>query len=978
MSGKGRLRYLVLLLALLGASAGAQTNTASLRGVVSDASGPLPGAAVVALSTTTGFVYEAFTNAEGGYFLGALPPGKYAVKVTAPSYKEQGQEVVLLLGQNATINFKLQADAVFAEEITVVGDRVFETRTSQVETNVTREQIELLPQGERNFLNFAALAPGVYVTADENATQTFRSAGMSAKQVNAFVDGLSYKNDLLEGGSFMQDASRGNPFPQNAIQEFQVLTQNYKAEYEKAAAAVISAVTKSGGNEFHGDLLYQFQNKGMITLDDLSKERGLSKPDYERAQAGLSLGGPLVKDRMHFFVSVETNDQDRFNQVFHGPLWNSPNVPAAVKERLSRYETGNVAAPFESRLYFGKLTWQPSTGSLVDLSFHKRDEDERRGFGGQRVAEGAERFRITTSAAVAKWTAIVGRAAFSELTGTLQQMRWFPSSFNATQPRENFIGLLDIGGKDATQDFKQDRLGLREDLSYFFSWLGDHSAKGGFAVNRMDYRIAKELFPAGLYEYRDAEQWRYPFQARLGFGDPALEYSNTQYGIYLQDDWRVAPSLTLSLGLRWDYETNMLNNDWRTPTELLNAMRGACRTYAQPVGGKTTWCLRDFLDFSRYTTDGTARDPYKGMIQPRLGFVWDWKKDGSSVVFGGWGRYFDRVVLNDIFDEKYRQSYKIYSFCFVPGACSNPIPWKPEYGTPAGLRSIIASGLVPGPEVFLVDNDMKPPRSDQWTIGVRQRLGQSWLASVSFASVRAFNGMAWTFADLPPGTAFNDRWSGQVPIPGYARAFRTTSVRKTDYDAVYLTLDRPFTAESNWGFNLAYTYGKADAFGPGTDGVVFALDYVSPEAFDWHPADFDERHRLVVSGTYGLPWGFRASGILTLGSGFPFTIYDASRGWDKFQVRFGAGRLEKRSFLGWGNWVYRSVDLRLDWETAVGRGLRFGLIGEAFNVFNFVNEGCAGWSTGFMPPPGEINAGFGKGECHFNARRYQAGAKVSF
>lgn len=968
-----------VVLAVAGAvAASAQTNTASIRGVVVDDSGPLPGAEVVASSAERGYSFRAVTDTQGAFFLAALPPGEYVLKVSAPAYQEKSQTITLLLGQNINVNFKLNLEALFAEEVMVIGQRVIETRTSQIETNVTAEQIALLPQGERNFLNFAALAPGVYVTADEGATQTFRSAGLSAKQVNAFVDGLSYKNDLLEGGSFMQDASKGNPFPQNAIQEFQVLTQNYKAEYEKAAAAVITAVTKSGGNEYHGDVLYQFQNEGMTTLDRLSKERGLTKPDYERIQAGLALGGPILKDRLHFFLSAEANDQDRFNQVFYGPQWSNPTVPAAVKEKLSQYSTGNIAAPFESRLYFGKLTWQPGPGSMVDLSFNKRDEDERRGFGGQRVAEGAERFRISTDALVAKWSVTIKSSAFSELTGTMQQMRWFPSSFNDTLPRQNYIGLLDVGGKDATQDFKQDRLGLREDFSLYFSGAGEHTAKLGAAANRMDYRIVKTLFPAGLYEYRSEERWEYPFQARLGFGDPKLEYSNTQFGLYLQDDWRVAPTFSLSLGLRWDYETNMINNDWVTPPELRTALAGACKTYPQPVGGKTTWCLRDFLDLSRYTTDGNARDPYKGMVQPRLGFVWDWKRDGSSVVFGGWGRYFDRVVLNDIFDEKYRQTYKIYSFCFVAGACSNPIPWRPEYATPAGLRSIIAAGLAPGPEIFLVDNQLRPPRSDQWTLGLRQRVGNNWVGSLSYASVRAKNGMAWTFADLPPGTAFNDRWSGQVPVAGYARAFRTTSVRETKYDAVYLTLDKPFTRDSNWGFNLAYTYGEAEAFGPGTDGVIFALDYVSPEAFDWHPADFDERHRLVMSGTYGLPLGLRVSGIVTLGSGFPFTIYDASQGWDKFRVRFGAGRLEKRSFLGWENWVYRSVDLRLDWETVVGGGFRVGLIGEAFNVLNYVNEGCAGWSTGFIPPAGETNASFGKGECHFNSRRYQVGARVSF
>lgn len=403
-------------------------------------------------------------------------------------------------------------------------------------------------------------------------------------------------------------------------------------------------------------------------------------------------------------------------------------------------------------------------------------------------------------------------------------------------------------------------------------------------------------------------------------------------------------------------------------------MQSACRDYPQPVGGQTRWCLNEVLDFNRFTTDGTRRHSYKGMIQPRLGFSWDIFGKGTPVVFGGWGKYYDRVALNDIFDEKYRHSFKIYTFCFVEGACSNPISWRPEYATPDGLRAIIERGQAPGPEVFLVANDMKPPSSDQWTLGVRHQLGQ-WVAGLSYAGVRMRNLMAWVFADLPPGTAFNDRWIANVPIPGYARAFKTTTARKITYNALYLTLDKPYTADSRWGVNVAYTYAKAKALGPGTDGVVFALDYTSPDTFDWHPADYDERHRIVASGTVGLPVGFRISGIITLGSGTPFTIYDASQGWDNFRVRFGAGRLEKRSFLGWKNWVYRSVDLRLDWESLKVAGVRFSLSGEAFNIFNFVNEGCP---NGFLPPPGETNPNFGKGECQFNTRRYQVGTRITF
>lgn len=959
---------------------GAQVTTATLVGSVTDETGgALPGFTVEAKNLATGYLFRAVTKEDGTFQLANLPPGAYEVTVAGSGWKPQTKNVELLLGQVAHVSFRLALDQVYLEEVTVVGSKLVDIVTPVVGTNVSPEQVLYLPQRERNFLNFAALAPGVYVDPREDSNRYFRGGASSAKQVNAFVDGLSYKNDLLEGGAFMQDASKGNPFPQNAVREFQVLTQNYKAEYEKSASAVITAITKSGSNTFSGDGFFSYQNKSMVTLDRLSKERGFSKPDYKRRLWGVSLGGPVIKDQLHFFVSYERNDQDRFNQVFHGPLWDSPNVPQDLKQRLSQYPTGNIKAPFTSDLAFGKLSWQPSMGSTVDFSLYTRDEDERRGFGGQRVEEGAERFRITTDAAVLKYNAVLGGSNFNELSLTYQKMRWFPSALAGATPRQNYIGLLDVGGKDASQDFEQKRLGLREDFSWYASYHGEHALKTGFSFNAMDYRIVKTLFPNAYYEYREAEHWQYPVLARLGFGDPRLSFSNKQLGVYAQDDWKLSRSFTLSLGLRWDYESNMLNNDWKTPSALLAAMNQACRTYSQPVGGKTVWCLNEILDFSRFTTDGNDRTPYKGMVQPRLGFTWDASGKGSTVVFGGWGKYYDRITLNDIFDEKYRQTYKIYTFCFVEGACSNPIPWRPEYATPAGLASIIQSGQAPGPEVFLVANDMKPPRSDQWSLGLRHVLGRDWLASVSYSGIRTYNLMAWVFADLPPGTAFNDRWSGQVGIPGYARAFKTSTARKIKYDAVYLTLDKPYTSSDKWGASLAYTYAKADAFGPGTDGVVFALDYTGPQAFDWHPADFDERHRLVATGIVGLPLGFRVSSIITLGSGTPFTIYDASQGWNNFKVRFGEGRFEKRSFLGWKNWVYRSVDLRLDWETPRLGGVVFGITGEAFNVFNFVNEGCPGWGTGFIPPAGDPpNTAFGKGECQFNPRRYQVGARISF
>ncbi|HEY9421349.1 MAG TPA: carboxypeptidase-like regulatory domain-containing protein, partial [Thermoanaerobaculia bacterium] len=313
----------LLLLLILGAVCGAraQTSTSSIRGVILDQSGPVAEATVTAVGTQSGFRYTATTGPDGSFSLAGLNPGVYTLTVSSSAYAPQSRTVQVLVGQDVDADFVLSPDQVFTEEVSVVGEAVqllVETRTSEIATNVTTQQIESLPQNDRNFLGLAALAPGVRFTDNQDDTGKFRSGAADARQVNVFIDGLSYKNDLLQGGAFMQDASRGNPFPQNAVQEFRVLTQNYKAEYEKAAAAVITAVTKSGGNKFNGDLLYLFQDKDFVTQDDFSKERGDKKPDYERNQYGLSLGGPIQRDRLHFFLSYERNEQDRLATIFRG------------------------------------------------------------------------------------------------------------------------------------------------------------------------------------------------------------------------------------------------------------------------------------------------------------------------------------------------------------------------------------------------------------------------------------------------------------------------------------------------------------------------------------------------------------------------------------------------------------------------------------------------------------------------------------
>lgn len=978
------LLLLALALALCAGAVQAQATNASIRGVVRDANGPLAGAQVVAVDQASGFTTVATSDDQGRYALLGLRAGAYQVIVSSTDYTEQNQVFQVNVGQNVQADFVLSPTAVFVEGVTVIGEatQVFlESRNSQISTNITPQQIEDLPQNNRNFLAFAALAPGVQFTADTEATgQTFRSGGASPKQINVFVDGLSYKNDIIQGGAFMQDSSRGNPFPQNAVQEYQVLTQNFKAEYEKAAAAVITAVTKSGGNNLRGDGFYLYQDKDMVSQDDFAKERGDEKPPYEREQFGFALGGPILQDKLHYFLSFEQNNRDVISSVFRGTSWDF--APDNVIDYLDDYPTGSLSAPLESSLYFGKLSWAPAAEQTVELSYHNRDEEEIRGFGTQRTKDGASDFQVGTDAAVLRHQIVLGNG-LNEASLTWQNLEWKDTAVNPGDPHTNYSGLLDVGSKDYQQDLAQEKIGLRDDYSHLIDWHGSHTLKAGASINWMKYEFSKASYETPYYEFRSSENWQFPFLARYGFGDPNLDFDNEQYGIYLQDDWAVAGNFTISAGLRWDYESNMLNNDWRTPDDVLAGLESACRTYPTAVGGQTEWCIDELFDIDNYTSTGSNRESYSDMVQPRIGFTWDARGNGETVVFGGWGLYYDRVTLNDIYDEQFRHSYKQYTFCFTadgtqPAGCSVPaIPWNPAYLSASGLDGLIASGQTPGPEVFLLPNDTKPPRSNQWSIGMRQRLG-SWLGSLTYANSRGYNGLAWSFGTLPPGTAFNDRWGAWVGIPNYGLIMRGYDTRKTEYDGVFLTLDKPYTASSRWGASFAYTYGKGYQNASLDEGTAFAFDYL-PNQWPMFPANGDERHRVVMSGTVGLPWNFTVSSIISLGSGTPYGIPDASQGWDRFVMRFNEARPEKYDFIIPDAWAYRSVDLRVEWQApAIADRVRVTLLAEGFNVFDYDNYTYSDWTSGFRPPPGEINANFGKPTGEFNTRRFQVGVRFEF
>ncbi len=312
----------------------------------------------------------------------------------------------------------------------------------------------------------------------------------------------------------------------------------------------------------------------------------------------------------------------------------------------------------------------------------------------------------------------------------------------------------------------------------------------------------------------------------------------------------MTPRLTINLGLRWDYESDMLNNDYVTP----DAVRAA---------------TAPFVDASRYFTDGSDRPPFYGAWQPRLGFSYDVTGSGKTVVFGGWGRYYDRVLYNYTLDERFRLQFAVRTFRFsadgAPRDGNQTIVWNPSYLSQTGLDGLIASGVAPNPEVFLIDNETRPPVSDQFSLGVRQRVGPVTL-SASYSGVRSRNGFTFLFGNRrPDGNCCQG-------IPGFSNILISSDAKKAWYDALFFQADKPLGGERlRYGYSLTYTLGRAEQNG----GDLFSLDFPTVEQI---PALSDRRATSATAwsrpASSAAPWDVFLSTLITLGSGTPYNIDD--------------------------------------------------------------------------------------------------------
>ncbi len=988
-------RWLLLgLVFLVGAAPAAwsQTSTGSIRGYVTDSSGtPIAGANVIAVNVQTSAQREARSQSNGFYTIIGLVPAEYDVSARQIGMAAQKTRVRVLIAEVFPLDFKLGARAIQLEVVTVAAAAGVESRTSEVATSVTPRQMAALPSASHNFLDLAALAPGVTVAPDftnlgsSNAGVTdkaFSYGGQGPGQVNVFIDGASLKNDLtggesgIHGGTFGQDASRGNPFPRAAVQEYRVITQNFKAEYQQSSGAIIVATTKAGGNVWTGDASFGYQNKDLVAQDSISQGQKFPKPDYTRYLAGFSAGGPLIKDKLFFFGSYEGNYQNRDALVNLTPAILPPTgaFPALDSINLAKYG-GNFSSPFRETFVFGKLNYNLGSHSTTELSFNDRHETDVRDFGGFNAFQSAVNHAIDATTTILKHNYFTGPWV-NELNLTYEHFKQEPTPDTPGLPQRWFYVqatntcCLTIGSNLSIQAFTQKRFAARDDITYTgFHGGGDHVMKAGVSTAFLTYDInkANREIPQFFFSQNpspndagcsptctgpEAYNFRVPFQVVWQHGNPVVNTNNRQIGAYVQDDWSPTPRFTINLGVRWDFESHMYNYDYVTPADVRDSIR---RYDAAPVTQAESLVAR--LDTTRYFTDGAQRKKFYGAFQPRIGFSYALDRDGKTTVFGGWGLYYDRTYFDISVDETLKLVRPEYTVHFAdPDSTptANQVAWSNSYMTADtnALKSLISSNRASGREVWLIANDAKVPKSSQFNLGVRRLFGDV-AVSATYVGVRSSDGlvMNWgNFALKSDGSCCAGGGYGH----GFSNIIFSTNSAKTWYDALQVEVTRPYKRTGNWGWGggVSYTSGSRSLEGSNAVGDVFST-FPRSTAYPKHPAN-DEKSRLVANWTVDVPYaaGFQFGGVITLGTGprynvggiFPLTSYTP-----------GGFTPPQHAFIFPGGWAYREVDFRLRKDFPNISGTTLSVTVDVFNVFNYNNFSYPDNSNGNPQPNGLLS-----------------------
>ena len=873
----------VVIIAASSSPAYAQLAQGELRGTVADESGAvLPGVTITAIHVETGTSRTTTTAANGGYLMPSLPLGTYRVTAELSGFSTVIRDGFrIAVSESVAINFTMKV-ATLQETVTVTGESpLVDTKKSSLSGRVNPEQVQALPLNGRNWLDLVSMVAG-----SRGNPGDIRAGASGGDAARYQMDGLSVTGQGTGGET--------QGYSQEIIAEVQVLTNRFDAEYGRVTGAVVNAVTKAGSNQFRG-AVYDYIRDDKIDAKDFVTNK--VTPLHE-AQAGITLGGPIVRDKAHFFGSYERQGRD------------ITNIPTTG---ISQYDAP-VASPITKHLISARIDTQLNNNHR--LFFRTNPYKELRiaeGVGAKVTYSAGDNYHAYNQDGVMGETWVVNNRLVAE---TRVGIFYFHKSLEelSTAPRYAFPSVTLGPATNVPQWWQEEIFQANEALSYFLPTShGEHRIKAGFQYQRSYYKGELPSHSYGNFSFdrdpanfNDMNAWPRPTTYGVSLGDFHYNVVNPAYGAYAQDDWSASRRLTLNLGLRYDFEPAVNNPG----LEEQHVMPG-------------------------------TRHGQKLNVAPRLGFTYDLSRDGRSIVRGGAGRYYGNILLNIPMNEARNRNQQVQL------TINNPDLFDPLQGASFNVLLTQPRNLV------LMDNNYKAPVQDQASIGFAQQIGSRFSAQADFVHTaanhiqmsRSINFFEDPLRHVPvnPGTVIVNGivTANNRPFPQYLDITLYESSGRARYDGLQLGFSgRRAPGGGRFDFQTSYTLSKTqghtDANRFGAVNNPFNLE----DEYSYTVAD--QRHRVLVNGTTYLPWDINVSAIWFTGSPKPLNIATSLN-------PFRSGGTRWLDTLG--NVLPKNGERATSWDNKLDlravKNFRFSrinaqAIADVFNILNITNYGSFG------------------------------------
>ncbi len=903
------------------APAVAQTADATVEIDVVDETGvALPGVSVELKRAETGFTRTSVTSAAGTARFPALPPAAgYLARVALQGFEPVEQALTLRIGQTARVRVVLRAKAI-AEAVTVIGEApLVDVYKIDSSTNIIPEQIKALPVANREFEKLAFIAPGVQRERGEFRFVTggpVIGSGGNASQSTILVDGVDYTDPAL--GLAKTRVS------QDAISEFRVVNSRFDAEVGGSAGGALTVLTKTGTNEIKGSLFAYYRDASMRAKGALEKD---SSVDFRRGQYGVSLGGPIVKDKTHFFLSGEYVDEVR------------PSLFRPQGAFVS--QAADLEVPTKQLLAFGSITHSlTDSQSLLFKADYERYRLENFRVGGVQDASYGQELQRDNYNFTGGHTAVLGASTTNELRAQYGSRKYFePTNSDAVADWYSNGITLKTGGNILGDLLGEgDQFEIRDTLYFHLPGSsGTHDVKVGAGWQHIKDRSIIDTYATGLFLWA-TDTKAFPIAYGYGVGSSDVTVTTNRIAAFVQDDWRPMPNLTVSLGLRYDIDTNGNNTGFTHP--LVPEPRE-----------------RDTNNF-----------------QPRIGLSWDVTKTGQFVGRAGWGLFVGRNLLVPSFTELQQNGVtgrKLYTR--VNGLL---------YGLPAFAldpKNPTTTGLPLPIDITLLDKTVVAPEASQFSAGLTSRLWHTGL----YLDVEG----VWVKGEKEL-IVHDVNWNGNANPTRPMKQYNQVNVYSNDGESEYKALTFSLNGNLKGGHlvmgsvTFASKYNRNDDFSP-----EFPTGYPSDPANlanEWGRGRSAERMRFVISGVFRLPWTMTLAPIFNYGTGQPWT---SRYGYDYNGDGKASDRMPGVDRFGVDGPLYRSFDLRLAKSFVIGTAGNLELIVEGFNLFNTTNydvssiDGAQYLSGPTIANPAAVavkNTNYGKPSATLPSREIQVGVRFAF